>query len=132
MTVYRMCERGELENVRVSNAIRIPVRALERFLGEGDNGHIWTKFWIFTAFPYDDLPLSPSLELKFRQLGSAGNRFAYRRSLPPTRHGCSESDSRRPAGWLCRPPAAMFLKLATTRGARSHRKPWPERNSSGA
>jgi excisionase family DNA binding protein len=32
-TVYRMCERGELAHVRVSNAIRVPEAALGILLG---------------------------------------------------------------------------------------------------
>jgi excisionase family DNA binding protein len=31
-TVYQLCERGELGNVRVSNAIRVPVLAVVTFL----------------------------------------------------------------------------------------------------
>ena len=31
-TVYRMCERGELPHVRISNAARIEAEALEKFL----------------------------------------------------------------------------------------------------
>lgn len=31
-TVYRMCDRGELPQVRVSNAIRIPADALAHWL----------------------------------------------------------------------------------------------------
>ncbi|WP_082207215.1 helix-turn-helix domain-containing protein [Corallococcus macrosporus] len=33
-TVYRMCERGEVPHVRISNAMRIDAEALERFLRE--------------------------------------------------------------------------------------------------
>jgi excisionase family DNA binding protein len=32
-TVYQLCERGELPHVRVSNAIRVPVRAIAEFIG---------------------------------------------------------------------------------------------------
>jgi len=32
-TVYQLCERGELRHVRVSNAIRVPVRALAEYVG---------------------------------------------------------------------------------------------------
>ena len=31
-TVYRMCERGELEHFRVRNAIRVPVATLKAYL----------------------------------------------------------------------------------------------------
>ncbi|WNG31858.1 helix-turn-helix domain-containing protein [Cystobacter fuscus] len=34
-TVYRLCERGELSHVRVSNALRISVASLEAFLALG-------------------------------------------------------------------------------------------------
>jgi excisionase family DNA binding protein len=33
-TVYALCDRGKLAHLRVSNAIRIPVEALEAFLKE--------------------------------------------------------------------------------------------------
>ena len=32
-TVYRLCERGELGYVRISNAVRIPETALRAFMG---------------------------------------------------------------------------------------------------
>jgi len=34
-TVYRLCERGELGYVRVSNAVRVPERALTAYLQSG-------------------------------------------------------------------------------------------------
>nr|WP_239578564.1 helix-turn-helix domain-containing protein [Archangium primigenium] len=34
-TVYRLCERGELAHVRVSNAIRVPLESLDTFLARG-------------------------------------------------------------------------------------------------
>ncbi|MGZ3447532.1 MAG: helix-turn-helix domain-containing protein [Myxococcaceae bacterium] len=34
-TVYRLCERGELPHVRVSNAIRIRAADLDAFLTRG-------------------------------------------------------------------------------------------------
>lgn len=33
-TVYRLCERGELPHVRISNAVRVRAEALEQFLRE--------------------------------------------------------------------------------------------------
>ncbi len=35
VTVYRLCERGELPHVRVSNAIRLRVEELEDFIRRG-------------------------------------------------------------------------------------------------
>jgi excisionase family DNA binding protein len=35
-TVYRICREGQLEHVRVSNAIRVSERALETFLRSGE------------------------------------------------------------------------------------------------
>ena len=34
-TVYQLCERGELRHVRVSNAIRVPVRVVAAYLRQG-------------------------------------------------------------------------------------------------
>jgi hypothetical protein len=34
-TVYRLCERGELGSVRVSNAVRVPERAPTAYLQSG-------------------------------------------------------------------------------------------------
>jgi excisionase family DNA binding protein len=31
-TVYRMCERGEMQHFRVRNAIRVPVATLKAYL----------------------------------------------------------------------------------------------------
>ncbi|NOJ81446.1 helix-turn-helix domain-containing protein [Myxococcus xanthus] len=31
-TVYRLCERGTLPHIRISNAVRVTEKALERFL----------------------------------------------------------------------------------------------------
>ncbi|MBZ4402409.1 helix-turn-helix domain-containing protein [Myxococcus sp. AS-1-15] len=36
-TVYRLCERGELPHVRISNAVRIEAEALERFIRESSS-----------------------------------------------------------------------------------------------
>ncbi|MCK8503239.1 helix-turn-helix domain-containing protein [Myxococcus fulvus] len=33
-TVYRLCERGELPHVRISNAVRVEAEALEKFIRE--------------------------------------------------------------------------------------------------
>jgi excisionase family DNA binding protein len=33
-TVYRLCERGELPHIRISNAVRVKAEALEQFLRE--------------------------------------------------------------------------------------------------
>jgi excisionase family DNA binding protein len=30
-TVYQLCERGELQHVRISNAIRVPAAALAKY-----------------------------------------------------------------------------------------------------
>ena len=35
VTVYRLCDRGELPHVRVSNAIRVRAEDLEAYLGGG-------------------------------------------------------------------------------------------------
>jgi excisionase family DNA binding protein len=32
-TVYQLCERGELRHMRVSNAIRVPLRAIVEYVG---------------------------------------------------------------------------------------------------
>jgi len=38
-TVYRLCERGTLPHIRISNAVRVRAEALERFLlGRTDHG----------------------------------------------------------------------------------------------
>ena len=34
-TVYGLCERGELQHMRVSNAIRVPVRVVAAYLRQG-------------------------------------------------------------------------------------------------
>jgi len=34
-TVYRLCDRGELIHIRVSNAIRVPPADLEAYLARG-------------------------------------------------------------------------------------------------
>jgi excisionase family DNA binding protein len=31
-TVYRLCEKGALEHVRIANAVRVPYSALRKFL----------------------------------------------------------------------------------------------------
>ncbi|WP_228556649.1 helix-turn-helix domain-containing protein [Myxococcus sp. AB025B] len=33
-TVYRLCERGTLPHIRISNAVRVNAEALEQFLRE--------------------------------------------------------------------------------------------------
>lgn len=33
-TVYQLCERGELAHIRVSNAVRVPTRAVIAYLRE--------------------------------------------------------------------------------------------------
>jgi excisionase family DNA binding protein len=37
-TVYQLCERGELRHLRVSNAIRVPVRALAEYIRRSRSG----------------------------------------------------------------------------------------------
>jgi excisionase family DNA binding protein len=37
-TVYQLCERGKLRHVRVSNAIRVPARAIAEFIGRHRSG----------------------------------------------------------------------------------------------
>jgi len=37
-TVYQLCERGELRHVRVSNAIRVPARAIAEYFGRTRRG----------------------------------------------------------------------------------------------
>jgi excisionase family DNA binding protein len=32
-TVYQLCERGQLPHVRVSNAIRVPVSGIAKYVG---------------------------------------------------------------------------------------------------
>ncbi|WP_426754755.1 helix-turn-helix domain-containing protein [Myxococcus sp. Y35] len=39
-TVYRMCERGELSHVRLSNAVRIEAEALERVIRRPSQAHV--------------------------------------------------------------------------------------------
>jgi len=37
-TVYQLCERGELRHVRVSNVIRVPVKAIAEYVGRTRRG----------------------------------------------------------------------------------------------
>ena len=37
-SVYQLCERGELRHVRVSNAIRVPVKAIAEYVGRSRRG----------------------------------------------------------------------------------------------
>lgn len=37
-TVYKLCERGELTHVRISNAVRVDPRDLEAFIEEKKRG----------------------------------------------------------------------------------------------
>jgi excisionase family DNA binding protein len=36
-TVYRLCERGTLPHIRISNAVRVETQALERFIQESSS-----------------------------------------------------------------------------------------------
>jgi excisionase family DNA binding protein len=36
-TVYKLCERGQLQHLRVGNAIRLPAAAVERALAAADS-----------------------------------------------------------------------------------------------
>jgi hypothetical protein len=38
--VYSLCRRGELEHHRISNAIRIPQRALAKYLASSATGQV--------------------------------------------------------------------------------------------